>query len=504
MPEERPNPTPDAPEVSESSTTDSTRSFSMSRSSIDAMIERAAERAVEHAQLAFEQAVRGKLDEHKTHIDGRLDTIDARLRALESRAPSGSQASSDSKHVAEAPSTSAQPPATPANTPRFMNRPPLSATTLRSAPPPDSAAKSWEELSDDDKRAWRLHLAGLSGRPAPPHLTQRTDGGPGNVDGDKAAKSSTRSADAAPTSHKTLECKPERLPKFDGTPSRLEEWIDRVRDVTRSNPDPSWNRAVLTTIPSVLTGAAARWHASLRDEDVEKRETVADVFVALRHAFPINRSQVRQAAHQRCWKPEIESAVDYAYDKLGLLRTAYNAVDGASKEEIELAEIVDGLPDSMRPLVRFSNGQAAMTDLVRELVEWEPVWRKVYGHPAHSASIDSASADSTPAQKAPTAGRPKTPAAAATHVSADRSLTGPGESTSRPRYDPSRIREATADQPRAYMRENGSWMRLNRPCARCGEKHFDFEHVYLKEGAKAFPIVTVGDYDVASAEEEDF
>ncbi|CAD7060229.1 unnamed protein product, partial [Tilletia caries] len=35
-----------------------------------------------------------------------------------------------------------------------------------------------------------------------------------------------------------------------------------------------------------------------------------------------------------------------------------------------------------------------------------------------------------------------------------------------------------------------------RSVATCGESHFDFEHVWLKEGARAFPLVAVGEYDV--------
>ncbi|KAE8218990.1 hypothetical protein CF319_g7232 [Tilletia indica] len=71
----------------------------------------------------------------------------------------------------------------------------------------------------------------------------------------------------------------------------------------------------------------------------------------------------------------------------------------------------------------------------------------------------------------------------------------------RGRYDPSRVTEAAGDQPRMYQRENGSIMRLNRGCARCGEQHFDFEHAYIQEGARAFPLVVTSDYEVVDSED---
>ncbi|KAK0521048.1 hypothetical protein OC834_006809 [Tilletia horrida] len=485
MPKEDKTPAAEARRASDGSS-ETPETFSMSSSILDTIINQAADRAVERAQTAFEKAVRGKLDEHISHIDERLDAIDARLKALEVKTPGDLRPAATS------------PPTAPASTPRFGAAPPPSSTATRPAPPPDSAAKTWEELPDEEKRAWRLHIAGLDSRPPPPHMPVKA-----NVE-QKGGKTTTRDSDAHAHSSKPLECKVERLPKFDGTPAALEEWIDRVRDVTRSNPDKSWNRAVMSAIPSVLTGAAARWHASLRDEEIEQRRSVADIFDSLRRAFPVNRSQIRQAALQRRWTPSTETAVTYAYDKLGLLRTAYSLVGGATKEEIELAEIVDGLPDTMRPMIRIPAGTKDMNDLVRELVEWEHVWRNISGVPLASTPSDSSLSSFNEASKSSGIARPK-PAAPSPKVDAmPRTPNGATPVPGRPRYDPSRVREASATEPRAYMRENGSLMKLNRPCARCGEQHFDFEHPFLKEGAKAFPIVTTADHEIVDVDETDF
>ncbi|KAK0519788.1 hypothetical protein OC842_007324 [Tilletia horrida] len=495
MPNEDPTPVAATRNASDASS-ELPDTFAMSSSIIDTMINQAADRAVERAQSAFEKAVRGKLDEHKSHIDERLDAIDARLKALEVKAPSDSR-------LADAP-----PPAASGNTPRPHTAPLLSSAPTRPTPPPDSAAQSWEALSDEEKRQWRLHKAGLDNRPPPPHMPAHADGDTkdGNIPSrdSKSVRPATRDSTTSATSFKTFDCKPDRLPKFDGTPSKLEEWIDRVRDVTRSNLDPAWNRAVMATIPSVFMGAAARWHASLKDEVVEKRQTVADVFKELRHAFPVNRSQVRQAALQRRWTPQTETAVDYAYDKLGLLRTAYNLAAGSSKEEIELAEIVDGLPDSMRPMVRLPPGTSDMNVLVRELVEWEGVWRSVY---SVFIADEKAQVNTEAGSVARPSGRPKSQTASSASSAPSALVPQPNsaDANRRPRYDPSRVREAAGDQPRSYVRENGSLMRLNRPCGRCGEQHFDFEHAYIKEGARAFPLVYAGDYEIDDdAHDEDF
>ncbi|CAD6903238.1 unnamed protein product [Tilletia caries] len=46
----------------------------------------------------------------------------------------------------------------------------------------------------------------------------------------------------------------------------------------------------------------------------------------------------------------------------------------------------------------------------------------------------------------------------------------------------------------------GDSMPSVRPVALCGEPHLDFEHVWLREGARAFPLVAVGDYEVELTE----
>ncbi|CAD6934548.1 unnamed protein product [Tilletia caries] len=65
-----------------------------------------------------------------------------------------------------------------------------------------------------------------------------------------------------------------------------------------SSAEGDWNNLSLeermvAVIATAFTGPAARWHATLTTETVEKHRSVADIFRAMRKAFPINRGQVR-------------------------------------------------------------------------------------------------------------------------------------------------------------------------------------------------------------------
>ncbi|KAE8184190.1 hypothetical protein CF328_g7939 [Tilletia controversa] len=195
----------------------------------------------------------------------------------------------------------------------------------------------------------------------------------------------------------------------------------------------------------------------------------------------------------------------YAYDKQSMLRTAYSLVSSGPQHEIELAEIVDGLPDTMKPMIRLPPGSSNMDDLVHELCQWEYVWRKIHkiflaDEDTSQSSVETKTSDS--GGRTSSSSRPK-PAAPPKVVTESRPPTASTPSASpRYRYDPSKVVESQGDEPRKYLRENGPPMRLNRPCSRCGEQHFDFEHAFLKEGARAFPLVHVADYEVDTDENE--
>ncbi|KAE8228357.1 hypothetical protein CF326_g6715 [Tilletia indica] len=442
-------------------------------------IEDIIERALARQTSKIEDVVRAQLSTHTT----RLDQICVRLTALEGRlgpdtvdvsaATSGDTSSSSvpvsvssaAAHIAEVPQTV----------------PITASTTVAPSQVPsrfrDSAREAWDDMTSAERSAWRAHNAGVRTSAPPPTVPPAT-----------FAPSTNSTSTGRP-----LQCKPDLLPKFDGDPRKLEFWISRVRDLVRTNRDSSWDTAVVAAIPNALTGAAARWHAALSDDQIEEQSSTTLVFAALRKAFPVNRSQVRVEAHQRKWRPRSESAIMYAYDKLSMLRMAYRIT---SPEEVTLSEIIDGLDDLMKPMLRINDETDTMDDLVRELCKWEPVWRSTSKVKLEESETDASapSKDADKSSSSPTKSARPAPSSAAFKPAGER----------RPpptlgRYDPSRVIEATATDKRQYKREDGSVMRLNRPCGRCGEEHFDFEHSHLKDGARSFPMVALADYELEEA-----
>ncbi|KAE8240473.1 hypothetical protein A4X13_0g7790 [Tilletia indica] len=420
----------------------------------------------------------------------RLDQICARLDVLEARTASNTV--DVSVETAGDSSTSSIPVPSNASTTALLGAAP--ATTVAQAPPVeapapasrlrDSARDAWNDLPAQERSAWRAFNAGV-GTSAPPTTVT-------------TAPIAVATAPVAPTttfpsSGRPLQCKPDLLPKFDGDPKALEVWISRVRDLVRTNRDPSWDIAVVAAIPNAFTGAAARWHAALDDDQIEEQRSVADVFKALRKAFPVNRSTIRADAHLRKWRPRSESAMMYAYDKLSMLRTAYKSTPPT---ELTLSDIIDGLEDTMKPMIRVDAETASMDDLVHELCRWEPVWRsihKVQLEKHESDTVHKAASNDKSVNSSAKSSRPAPVATAPKPAGERRPPFNLG------RYDPSRVVEATATEKRMYKREDGSMMRLNRPCGRCGDDHFDFEHAYLKEGARSFPMVAPADYEVVEA-----
>ncbi|CAD6981341.1 unnamed protein product [Tilletia controversa] len=392
-----------------------------------------------------------KLDSHVSSVDQRLARVNARLDEIEVRQSSNSFSSSTNVHAAP-------------HTIPLRGSVTTPATPIRPRAGMSSAEGDWNSFSLEERSAWRLRNAGLATHSSP-------------------LQESRPSADVDPDSSflsKPLYCKPELLPKFNGQPAKLEEWIDRVGDLVRMNRDPRWDSAVVAVIATAFTGPAARWHATLSSETVDKHRSVADIFRVMRKAFPINRGQ-------------------------SMLRTAYALVSSGPQEEIELAEIVDGLPDTMKPMIRLPPGYSNMDDLVHELCQWEYVWRKIHkiflvDEDTSQSSAELKTSDSGGRTSFSSRPKPAAPPQVATegrHPTASTPSAPP-----RYRYDPSKVVESQGAEPRKYLRENGPPMRLNRPCGRCGEQHFDFEHAFLKEGSRAFPLVPVADYEVDTADDD--
>ncbi|KAK0519699.1 hypothetical protein OC834_007293, partial [Tilletia horrida] len=289
---------------------------------------------------------------------------------------------------------------------------------------------------------------------------------------------------------KFILCKAESLGEFRGDPFDLEFFIQQVEDRARALQGRNWAKAVRAAIPEALKGVAREWHLSLSPAEVAALRTVDEYLGALRKAFPVDRVQLRRDAHDRVWQPREETATAYTFPKVRMLRQAYGA---GVPEQLLVDETMAGLEASMRALVRMPRDAYTVAALREELTTLERSWRDIHKVSLDARGLDAqASATPPPSKTASAAALP--PSSATSRVAMTASAGAPASST-RGRYDPSRVVEAKGSEPRMYRRDNGSYMRLGRPCGRCGEQHFDFEHAYLKEGARAFPMVPDSDDD---------
>ncbi|KAK0519829.1 hypothetical protein OC842_007310 [Tilletia horrida] len=325
-----------------------------------------------------------------------------------------------------------------------------------------------------------------------------------------------------------MQCKPEWMPTFHGEPHLLEEWITDVRGVARSRADATWKASVLSCIPLLLKDGARVWANSLRDAEVEELTTLTAWFDELRAAFPVNAYEQRRQARQREWAPAEESAAVYYMLKLRTLRAAY----GDAYDESNLVhDILDGIPPTFRYMLQVPRDKPTLRDVLRELTQWEPMWRQLHKQglrsgtagagisPTRAVSSLAKSSSMVRTTSAPAiAAAPSmshssfTPSAPATSRQANSSIASAGGHNARlsSTYDPSRITPAADGRPRTYKRpDNDRVMTLNRSCSRCNGEHFDFEHEHVHAAAQVrtmepepYPEHEEGEL-TAAAEEDD-
>ncbi|CAD6888963.1 unnamed protein product [Tilletia laevis] len=326
----------------------------------------------EQTSLATADILRSMMDDLTAKVTSSVSTVfDDKLEDLATQVRSISTRLDNVEHPrASTPAASTEPAATgihavfPGAT--GGNAVPITPTSRHFSPSSggvrDSARDTWNNLSYSEQSMARAHFAGLP--------TGTTSVFP-------SSQGTSRSGtEQSPPVGRPLHCKTDELPKFDGNARNLDRFISRVSDLVRSNPDRAWDIAVKSALPRVFTGAAAAWHETLPTEVVVGHQSVADVFEALRKAFPSNLGTLRKEAHSRVWEPTKEWSTTYAYDKLALIRHAYGRTS-ADRLPIEIAEILDGLVDTIKPMVRLSPSPT-MDELQRELVQWEPIWRAIH------------------------------------------------------------------------------------------------------------------------------
>ncbi|KAE8228279.1 hypothetical protein CF326_g6794 [Tilletia indica] len=283
------------------------------------------------------------------------------------------------------------------------------------------------------------------------------------------------------------QCKPDHLPKFNGDPKGLEKYLTRLGDLIRSDPDPAWERAVLRAAPIQLTDDAEEWHAGLSLAEVQAIDSFEALEEAMRLHFPVNWLEQRRQAQSRKWDPTSELAGTYYFVKLRLLRVVYGQ---DHKESFLVQDIADGLPATFRVLLRLPRKGALLNDLRAELAEWEPQWREI--HPEFDLRVPSSVAavkSSTPAKATPSKVTPAAPVATPTAPAATGSGSAPRPLPLSATYDKTRVIPAANGQPRKYRRPGDETLiSLNRPCTRCGQDHFNFEHQHLVPAVQTLEV----------------
>ncbi|KAE8207684.1 hypothetical protein CF327_g7277 [Tilletia walkeri] len=418
-----------------------------------------------------------------------LDGLATRVDALEiGGTPSVNPAPSSTTPVASSTAATPSPPANPpardeSNAPsaQSSSAPANTAPTASSAP----HAILWSHLSTADRNNLACLLGGrghtlteLFGPAAAAHSS--------TPDGVQAL------AAAAPYGNRILECKPERLGTYNGDPKKLEKFLSDVADIARSNTHPMWDPAVVVAIPQALTGDARTWHAGVSTEQKRSWNTVAKYIEAMRRAFPANKAEQRQLARARRWRPLVESAMTYFFDKVQLWRHAFAERDN---ESILAQEIVDGLEATMRAYIRMPSANPTLDLLQSALLNGSrrgerSVASQPPARPARSELRNS------PAVSAPSPSRAPAPARRDKKLSED--------------FDPARLgrglRPGTSKENVPFYRIPGSDTTIwcDRPCRRCGGDHFDFAHDHSTSSAqlRVMNADEVEGYPVATADDD--
>ncbi|KAE8227818.1 hypothetical protein CF326_g7272 [Tilletia indica] len=408
-------------------------------------------------------SLRGDVFERLDAQERTVADVDRRLAALESTATA--QATSGPAYMPSTTTTTEPPTFAPVIATPYLGQ---SATTM--------------QASSSQTSTRPVPVSGINAQ-----MHSRVDGrvgqaGSGDVRNDvRVEPSALASSDQSAVYEKALYCKPERLGEFRGDPFDLEFWIGSVRDIARTNPSRAWQAAVRAAIPFALKGDAHEWHVGLNDEEVNAMPDLPSYFDAMRANFPVNYIKLREKALQRKWEPFKETALGYSQVKIRLLRQVSHA--GTPEEHI-VNDVLDGLLPSLQQVIRLPRGrQRTIQALKAELGEQEPIWRAI--HKIEIADKGSVNAIAIGNNQG-----------AFTHLETTHPPTAfPSEQRRSFRYDPGRVVEAQGGAPRQYRKENGRVLRLNRPCGKCGQQHFDFEHDALIGSPKVYSLVETLDYE---------
>ncbi|KAE8220721.1 hypothetical protein CF319_g5799 [Tilletia indica] len=426
-------------------------------------------------------------------ISERLDDFDGRLLKVEGQGASAEASRVEGDvDVASVPVAASQPqhstPSARSNAlPPHMTRPKATPSPIAKDPP--RAREVFRSLSTPHKDVFRMVLDRMGTNifdfleEVPDEVVSEQiapSAAVGDVvDPGRAVEESADSSLPSLSPPRIRVCKPEYLPEYGGDPYKLDKFLTRVHDIIRNDPDPAWERAVLYALPIKLVDDAEEWHSGLSTAEVKSITRFDDLEAAMRIHFPMNRAEQRRLARERKWQPTEENAGTYYFAKLRVLRSAF----GKDQTDAVLAQdIVDGLPATFRALIRLPRTNVHLSDLRAEIGDWEPTWREMHPQFARRSAPLTPAAPPGPTPSSAKAATTKQTVSAGPPPPASAAGTG---GTSRPlplaaTYDPARVIPATDGKPRRYRRPGDDVViELNRPCVRCGQDHFGFEHQHL-------------------------
>ncbi|KAE8249724.1 hypothetical protein A4X03_0g6567 [Tilletia caries] len=254
----------------------------------------------------------------------------------------------------------------------------------------------------------------------------------------------------------------------------------------RPEYNEAWVAGVLRSVPLRFDGDAKEWHAGLPAEEAESLSFFDALAAAMRVEFPANGSEQRRLARDRVWDPTAEPASTFYFAKLRALRTAFGH---DQTDRVLVQDIVDCLPPTFQAMLRLPRSGVRLVDLRAEIGIWEPTWRKIFPQFDIRSSTPASAPVARVIASTPRVTSVSTPGPTPASVPAAPVPVASTQSSSRPlglaaTYDPSRVIPAAGGEKRKYRRpSDNQTIELNRPCARCGQEHFTFEHMHLMPSA---------------------
>lgn len=290
--------------------------------------------------------------------------------------------------------------------------------------------------------------------------------------------------------------------------ARVGPWWRRVLTVVNSvqGPyEPAHRAAVLQCLPLCLQGHALSWYnAAGHDLQFQLQNSLDAWEQSIVMDFRASVQERQARANSITWDLEHESARNYVWRKLEALRD-YLPESTTSDLKLMLVKVREGMNNYLA-----ANVSACYAPNPSFRKFWEEI------DACDRALKDKRALEKrrpTPTTKAPGASlsppssgtrSPFSSTSAASSRTSQSSRESDGGKSLRHSYKPENVKydRATSPPTRTYRRQDGTVLRLTRPCTKCGKDHFNFEHDFLVSSTN---VVDADDNwvveDISAAEE---